>query len=198
MPRLARLAIRGAVAAISVALATPALAHPGHGEGGGFVAGLLHPLTGVDHLLAMVMVGLWAGIAFQRHWWLCPAAFLGFMVTGFIWGANGANLPIAEPLIIASLAGIGLALVFNLRPPLALGAAVVAFFAIGHGYAHGAEIPAGGNALRFMAGFVTTTAALHFAGYRLSRCTGVLDGRLAGRLIGLVATGTAAAMLWQV
>src|SRR3546814_12475962 len=72
-----------------IALAAPVSAHAGHDTLAGFAAGLLHPLSGVDHLLAMLMVGLWAGIAFPRFWWVCPAAFISFMLGGFAHGAAG-------------------------------------------------------------------------------------------------------------
>jgi len=141
---------RFALMPVLIAAASPALAHPGHGEGGSFLAGLLHPLTGIDHLLAMLMVGLWAAIAFPRRWWVCPAAFVGFMVAGFGLGVSGAAFPMAEMLILASLVVLGLALVFDLRPPLAIAAPIVALFAIGHGFAHGSEMPLGGSAHLFM------------------------------------------------
>src|SRR3546814_3399121 len=91
----------------------------------------------------MLMVGLWAGIAFPRFWWVCPAAFISFMLGGFAHGAAGGAFPIAEMLILASLVGLALALLADARPPLALSAAVIALFAIGHGFAHGSEMGAG-------------------------------------------------------
>ena len=184
-------------AALTLGLATPALAHPGHGERAGFVAGLLHPLTGMDHLLAMLMVGLWAGIAFPKRWWVCPAAFVSFMLAGFGWGAGGGGFPFAEGLILASLVGLGGALLFDLRPPLALGTGAVAVFALGHGYAHGAEMPAGGHPLGFVAGFVLTTITLHAAGIAVAWQSRRMDSRVLGRVIGGAATATAAAMVWQ-
>src|SRR3546814_6390195 len=78
----------------------------------------------------MLMVGLWAGIAFPRFWWVCPAAFISFMLGGFAHGAAGGAFPIAEMLILASLVGLALALLADARPPLALSAAVIALFAI--------------------------------------------------------------------
>jgi urease accessory protein len=149
-----------------VATASPALAHPGHFERG-FSAGLLHPLTGLDHLLAMVMVGVWAGVAFRRHWWICPASFLAFMTAGFAYGAAGGALPFAELLIVASLVVLGLVLAFGLLPPLGIAAPMVALFAVGHGFAHGTEMPSG-NAGGFLAGFLVTTAALHAAGLAIA------------------------------
>lgn len=149
-------------------ISTPALAHPGHLDSS-FASGLLHPLTGIDHLLTMLMVGLWAGLAFRRHWWVCPAGFVGFMLLGFGYGMAIGSPPFAEMLIIASLGGLGLALAFNARPPLTIAAPIVALFGIGHGFAHGAEIPSGGDALGFVAGVMATTVLLHAAGLALAR-----------------------------
>ena len=152
-----------------LALATPALAHPGHGAESGFVAGLLHPLTELDHMLAMLMVGLFAGVAFARHRWICPAAFVGFMLLGFGFGAHGGHLPIAELLILASLVGLGLALLFEVKPPLAVAVPVIGLFAVGHGFVHGNEMAPGDDGAAFAAGFVTTTILLHAAGLALAR-----------------------------
>jgi len=170
----------------------PAFAHPGHGVATGFIAGVVHPLTGLDHLLAMVMVGLWAGTAFPRHWWLCPLAFMAFMAGGFAYGAAGGELPIAEALILASLAGLGIALAFQIRPPLALGAALVALFAIGHGFAHGIELR-GHDASAFVSGFLLTTGLLHAIGLALSLG---LRHRT-DRMVGTTAVVTALAMMWS-
>src|SRR3546814_5667932 len=114
-----------------IGLAGPVAAHAGHDTLSGFAVGLLHPLSGVDHLLAMLMVGLWAGIAFPRFWWVCPAAFISFMLGGFAHGGAGGAFPIAEMLILASLVGLALALLADARPPLALSAAVIELFEIG-------------------------------------------------------------------
>lgn len=150
-------------------MAAPAHAHPGHRTDAGFMMGLLHPLSGADHLLAMLMVGLWSGLAFPRHWWVCPAAFLLFMAGGFLFGAAGGPLPIAEMLILASLIGLGLALVSAVRLPLTIASGMIGLFAIGHGFAHGQEMGSGGHALRFAAGFLLSTALLHGAGLGLAR-----------------------------
>jgi urease accessory protein len=191
----ARISARIALLTLALGAATPALAHPGHGTG--FVAGLVHPLTGIDHLLAMLMVGLWAGLAFPTAKWVCPAAFVGFMLAGFGWGAAGGGFPFAETLILASLVGLGGALLFDLRPPLALGTAMVALFAVAHGFAHGAEMPEGARPLGFVAGFALTTIALHAAGIAIAWRAQRMDSRLLGRVIGGVATVTAAALALQ-
>jgi urease accessory protein len=178
-------------------LAAPAFAHPGHDLGVGFAAGFVHPLTGLDHLLVMVMVGLWAGIAFPKHAWLCPAIFVTFMLAGFTFGAGGGHLPIAEMLITASLAGLGLALMLDVRPPLAVAIPVIAMFAIGHGFAHGGEMGQGTHEAIFAAGFVTTTILLHMAGIALSRMVSRAQPRRIGQAMGLAATATAITWMWS-
>lgn len=147
--------------------ASPALAHPGLHGSTGFFAGMLHPLTGLDHLLAMLLVGLWAGLAFPRHWWLCPAAFAVFMLAGFAYGTSGGSLPIAEMMILGSVVGLGVALLADLRPPLALSAGLVAFFAVGHGFTHGAEAGTADSTM-FAAGFSCTTVLLQGIGLMIA------------------------------
>lgn len=185
------------LALVLSAIATPASAHLGQGSQAGFFAGLLHPLTGVDHLLTMLMVGLWAGIAFPKRWWACPTAFVGFMLLGFVYDAGGGRMPVAELLILMSLVGLGLALVFEIRPPLAASAAIVALFAIGHGFAHGSEMAEGANGALFAGGFVVTTLLLHAAGLGLSRAAVGLQPRQSGQAVGMLAIVTAATMMWS-
>ena len=194
MIRLSRLTLPS----IMLAAATPALAHPGHDGLSGFAAGFVHPLTGLDHLLAMVMVGLWAGIAFPRHWWLCPAVFMSFMLTGFTFGTGGGSLPIAEMLIIGSVVGLGLALAAEIRPPLALSAGVVALFAIGHGFAHGSEMAVGTDSMSFAGGFLLATALLHALGLAGAYAVTAMGQRKASRAAGMVATAAAMTIVWPV
>ncbi|WP_340314634.1 HupE/UreJ family protein [Rhizorhabdus argentea] len=176
--------------------ASPALAHAGHGAQSSFAAGLLHPFTGLDHLLTMLMVGLWAGIAFPQRWWVCPTAFMAFMLTGFAYGAAGGTLPIAEMLITASLVGLGVALFADVRAPLAASAGVIALFAIGHGFAHGSEMAAGAGQAQFAGGFLISTAMLHGFGLALSRWATGVGQRRVGQTTGLVAVLAAATMMW--
>jgi urease accessory protein len=172
--------------------ATPALAHTGAGATHGFGAGLAHPLTGVDHLLAMVAVGLWAGLVGGRARFAYPAAFLGMMVLAGFWGMSGASLPGVETGIAVSVVILGLAIALKAAPPLAAGAAACAIFAIFHGHAHGAELPDGGGWFGYGFGFLLSTAALHASGLALA---GVLAARspLAARVAGggLVLAGVA-------
>jgi urease accessory protein len=170
-PRLSLVALAPALAVLTLA-ASPAFAHPGHGADHGFVAGLLHPLTGLDHLATMLMVGLWAGIAFPRRWWVCPAAFVGFMALGFVHGASGGAMAIAETLILASPIALGLALLLRIEAPIAAATAIVATFAVAHGFAHGSEMAPGTDPRYFATGFIVTTVGLLAIGLGLSRLVG--------------------------
>lgn len=164
----------------ALTLSAPALAHPGHLDMSGFMAGLLHPLTGLDHLAAMLMVGLWAGIVFRKQFIVPPLAFVAFMLAGFVYGAMGGVLPLTEMLILASVIVLGAMVSFEVKPPLVIASALIALFAFAHGHAHGAEMPADANAVSFGAGFALMTAALHAAGVGLA----LLANRPATRAIG--------------
>jgi urease accessory protein len=172
-------------------LATPAFAHPGHAAG--FAGGMLHPMTGIDHLLAMLMVGLWSGLCLGRYMWTGPAAFVTFMLVGFTYGAGGGVFPIAEGIILASLIGLGGLLIFQVKLPVAASAGLIALFAIGHGFAHGAGMHDTSHGAAFAAGLIVTTILLHMGGIALSR----LAGRRMGQATGALATVTAAALMWS-
>ena len=161
-------------------LSTPALAHPGHLHMSGFMAGLLHPITGLDHLAAMLLVGLWAGTVFRQQLIVPPLAFVAFMLTGFVYGALGGGLPLTEMLILASVIVLGAMVLFEVKPPLVIASALIALFAFAHGHAHGAEMPADAHVLSFGAGFALMTAALHTAGVGLA----LLANRPTARAIG--------------
>lgn len=165
---------RFALALAVAGAASPALAHTGVGAVHGFGAGLMHPLTGVDHLLAMVAVGLWAGLVGGRARWAYPLAFVAMMVIAGLWGMSGASLPGVEIGIAVSVVILGLAIALRSTPPLAAGAAACAIFAIFHGHAHGAELPEGASSLGYALGFVLATVALHGIGLALA-------GQLAAR-----------------
>lgn len=162
------MAKRAGLVVIASALAGPALAHTGVGAVHGFGAGLMHPLFGLDHLLAMVAVGLWAGLTGGRARLAYPLAFVGMMVLSGRWGMSGAALPGVEIGIAVSVVVLGLAIALRATPPLAAGAAACAIFAIFHGHAHGAELPQGSSGLGYALGFVLATAALHGAGLGLA------------------------------
>ncbi|CAA7618878.1 HupE/UreJ family protein [Magnetospirillum sp. UT-4] len=150
-------------AAIALA-ALPAFAHTGGAHGAGLVAGFAHPVGGLDHLLAMVTVGLWAVQAGGRAVWLMPLAFLAAMVAGGALGMAGIGLPAVELAILASVVLLGTVVALKLKPALPLGMAVVAALAIFHGHAHGAEMPAAAAPVLYGAGFLVATGLLHAAG----------------------------------
>jgi urease accessory protein len=158
------------IAGLAAMAPTAAWAHPGHEEAGGLVAGFWHPLTGADHLVAMVLVGVWAGLLApeKRAALLIPLGFLGAMTAGFVSSAVlGGGL--AEPLILLSLAMLGLAAAFRVCAPTELAVAAAALFGFAHGMAHGFETPEGAFPALFALGFLACTAALHGAGLALAR-----------------------------
>lgn len=157
------------IAAASLALggsAVPALAHLAPGEYGSFATGFSHPLSGLDHVLAMVAVGLWAALIGGRAIWALPAGFVSAMVVGFALALAGVGLPLVEPMILASTVFFGVVVALALRTPPAIAAGLVAAFGLFHGAAHGAELGQAG-VLAFGAGFAVNTALLHLAGIGL-------------------------------
>lgn len=167
--------------ALSLA-ASPAFAHLNPAEHGSLAAGFSHPLSGLDHILAMVAVGLWAAMLGGRALFVVPAAFVGVMLLGFVAGLSGMPLPFVEPMILASVVVLGLLVALALRVPATAGAIIVGFFAFFHGHAHGAEIGAAAFA-SYAAGFAISTALLHGAGI----LAGLGLGRLGARDKALVA-----------
>jgi urease accessory protein len=159
--------LRPTVALALLASATPALAHTGAGAAHGFGAGLAHPLLGLDHLLAMMAVGLWAALAGGRAVWAWPAAFVVLMVLGAGAAVSGIAAPGVDVGIALSVVGLGLLVALRLPVGVTLGAAVCGAFALFHGHAHGSELPAGAGAGAYIAGFVLATASLHAAGVAL-------------------------------
>ena len=144
-----------------------ALAHPGHDGAGGLVHGFVHPVTGIDHVLAMIAVGVLAAQYGGRALWLVPMSFLVAMAAAGVVGMAGIVIPVAEVGIGVSVVVLGLAIAFQLRPPTSVAMAVVGFFALFHGYAHGAELPVGMTGLSFALGFLLATALLHTTGVGL-------------------------------
>ncbi|HYH18552.1 MAG TPA: HupE/UreJ family protein [Azospirillum sp.] len=157
-----------ALAAGLVALAGTAQAHTSGAHDAGLAHGFAHPFGGLDHLLAMVTVGLWAMQRGGRALWLMPATFVGAMALGGYLGLEGVGLPMVELGIAASLMAFGSVVAFAFRPPLALGVAIVGAFAVLHGHAHGAEVPEAASPLLYAAGFLAATALLHAVGIALA------------------------------
>ena len=150
------------LATSGVALAHPG--HPGHDAASSFLAGFVHPLTGADHLCAMIVVGLWSALTSKRVW-LAPLAFVAMLAAGGLLGmSHWVALPGVEPMIAVSLLVLGLMLATRAKLPVWAGAAVVGAFAIFHGFAHGAELPAEASAMHYLAGFLLATGLLHGIG----------------------------------
>lgn len=155
--------------AAGLLLASAAQAHTGtdaHAHAG-FVAGLLHPLAGADHLAAMLAVGMWSALALRRAW-LAPAAFVALLLAGALAGFAGLQVPAVEPMIAASLLALGLLVATRRSLPLAAAALLAGGFAFFHGAAHGFEL-AGDGGSATLAGMVFATAGLHAIGIALGR-----------------------------
>ena len=144
-----------------------AQAHPGHGPANSFLSGLNHPLHGLDHILAMVAVGLWASQLGGRSLWAVPATFVGVMMAGGALGMMGLPLPLVETGILLSVLVLGVLIASAARLPLAASMGVVGLFALFHGYAHGTEIPLAASGLSYGFGFVAATTLLHASGIAL-------------------------------
>lgn len=186
MTQLRRSGRAAALVAVALALgAGVAQAHtgvPGHTHG--LVDGAMHPLTGLDHIAAMVAVGLWAATLGGRAVWAVPAAFVSLLAAGAVIGMGNPGLPMVEAMIIASVIVLGLVVATGLRLPVLPAAALVGVFAVFHGLSHGAEMPAMAQPLAYGAGFVLATATLHLAGIGLGLGLQRMSPRLATRAAG--------------
>jgi urease accessory protein len=152
---------------LGLVAATPAEAHVFGAGGAGFLEGLGHPFSGLDHVLAMVAVGLWAAQIGRPAWWMLPVIFPAAMAGGGLLGGLGAPVPAVETGIALSVLALGLLIGLAVRPALWISVPLVALFAVFHGHAHGAELPEAASALLYGAGFVLATAALHAIGLGL-------------------------------
>lgn len=166
-----------------LAAATPAFAHVGQHLGFSAASGFAHPLMGIDHLAAMIAVGLWSAMAGGKRIWIWPAAFVVAMLIGGFISHVGIELPQVEPVIALSVVALGMLVATGVSAPIPVGAALIAAFAIFHGHAHGAEAPADGWA-GYALGFAVATALLHAvgigAGLGLQRAVGTLPVRALG------------------
>jgi urease accessory protein len=153
-----------------LAASSAALAHPGHGTSG-FAAGLAHPFLGLDHLLAMVAVGLWAAQGGGRRVWLLPAAFMSMLALGAGLALQWQALPLLETGIAVSVLALGLFIALALRLPAPVAATVTALFGLVHGYAHGLELPDSATPLAYALGFLAATSVLHLGGIALGVAT---------------------------
>lgn len=155
---------RGVVLLAGLFAADAALAHTQVGVAGGLASGFLHPITGFDHLIAMVAVGLWGAQLGAPAIWVLPLTFPLVMAFGGVLGVLGVPLPVPEIAIALSALVLGALVATHLRVPLAIAATVVAVFAIFHGHAHGTELPSAANPLAYGVGFVVATGLLHLCG----------------------------------
>ncbi|RED46128.1 HupE/UreJ family protein [Aestuariispira insulae] len=153
---------------ILLALSSPAYAHLNPAEHGSFMAGATHPLFGLDHLLVMVAVGLWAAQEGRKAIVALPASFVAMMLLGFGLALTGMALPYVEPVILSSVVGLGLLVALAIRLPIGACMMIVGTFALFHGHAHGGEIGSAG-ALAYGAGFALATALLHGCGIVIGR-----------------------------
>ena len=149
---------------LSSVFPTLAYAHTGLGEVDGIVSGFCHPFTGLDHLCAMIGVGLWAAQRGGRSIWLIPLAFLCVMALGGLLGMFAVSIPFVEPGIVASILILGILIAAAIRMPLMLGILLVGTFALFHGHAHGAEMPHTVSGVMYGIGFLAATALLHACG----------------------------------
>lgn len=184
-------------AAAFAASTAPAFAHLDPAEHGSLLAGFTHPLSGLDHILVMIAVGLWAAQIGGRALWLVPSAFVGTMAFGFVLAMAGVHLPFVEPAILASVVALGLLVAMAVRMETVACAAVVGVFALFHGYAHGGELGAAG-ALPFSTGFMIATALLHIAGIGLGVSISRLSsGRIISRILGGITAFAGLALIFN-
>ncbi|WP_283192585.1 HupE/UreJ family protein [Rhizobium sp. AN80A] len=184
--------------ALAALLLSPSLAfaHMGTGQAVGFAAGLSHPLSGLDHILAMVMVGVVAWQLGGRAVWMVPATFVAVMGVGGALGMMGIAMPFVEAGIGLSVIVLGVIVALGVRAPVAVAAGLVGLFAVFHGHAHGSEMPAAAAGMAYAAGFLIATAALHVVGLamgfgiaRAGDTKGVVVTRSAGGAAALAGIG---------
>jgi urease accessory protein len=144
-------------------MSSAAFAHPGHGVSG-FAAGLLHPFSGLDHLLAMVAVGLWAAQCGGRKIWLLPATFMTTLAAGAALAMHWQALPMVEAGIASSVLALGLLVALSRHLPALFSIGITALFGFFHGYAHGLELPESVAPISYATGFLIATATLHLSG----------------------------------
>jgi len=174
----------GILLALLALTSAAAWAHEKTGQAAGFLTGLSHPVSGLDHVLAMVAVGLWGAVLGPPAIWVLPVAFPLVMALGGLLGLLGIPVPRVEVGIAVSAIALGAMVLAEARPPLWLAAAIVAFFAIFHGHAHGRELPEGTSALLYSLGFVVATGLLHAIGILLGVARRWSAGRQAVRIAG--------------
>lgn len=177
----------------ALAAASPAEAHIIDAAGAGWAHGFAHPFSGLDHILAMVAVGVWAAQTGRPALWVLPVVFPLAMAVGGLLGVAGVPVPGIEAGIAASVLGLGLLIAFQAKPPLAISVVLVALFALFHGHAHGTELPQAASPALYGAGFVLATAILHAIGLGIGLVMRLPKGMTAIRVGGgaIAAAGVA-------
>ena len=187
---------KATVLAFMLALPCLAQAHSETGAVGGFISGFVHPLGGLDHIAAMVAVGIWGAFLGTPAVWLLPVIFPLVMAFGGALGVLGVPLPGVEEGIALSGIVLGGMVLTAARPPLWVASVLVAIFAIFHGYAHGTELPHAANAITYAVGFVVATGLLHLAGIAVGLLIRWRWGRVVVRATGGVIAATGFAFLF--
>jgi urease accessory protein len=192
-----RSAVRAGLTLIVALWPIATFAHQAGGEAIRFLGGLKHPVSGLDHVLAMVAVGLWGAQLGAPAIWLLPVTFPMVMAFGGMLALLGVPLPGGEIGIAVSAIVLGLVVLAEARPPLGVAAVLVGFFAIFHGHAHGTELPAGANGLLYSVGFVMATGCLHATGIAIGLVHRWRAGAIALRFAGAVVAGAGVVFLWR-
>lgn len=174
-----------------------AWAHVESGQAGGLLSGMVHPVSGLDHVLAMLAVGLWGAQLGAPAVWVLPVAFPMVMALGGMMGLMGLGLSGVEVGIATSAMALGTMVLLEARPPLWLATVLVGFFAIFHGHAHGTELPEDASGLLYSMGFVIATGLLHACGIAIGLLHRWPAGRVALRCGGAMAAATGVRFLWR-
>jgi urease accessory protein len=185
------------VAVVALCFSQSAEAHVEKGEAIGFLTGLRHPISGLDHVLAMISVGLWGAQLGAPAVWVLPVAFPMVMALGGMMGLMGIPLPGTEYGIAASMILLGAVVLFEVKPPLWVAGCLVAFFAIFHGHAHGTELPPGQNGLLYSMGFVCATGLLHGVGISIGLVHRWTWGQMFLRLAGAFTASMGVFFVWK-
>ena len=180
---------KGLFAAALLVATGSVFAHPGHEHASSFMTGFSHPMGGLDHLLAMVAIGLWAASIGGRALWAVPVAFVMTMILGGGLAVAGMTVPFVEQGILLSVIVLGALVLFAKRLPTLVCAAIAGGFALFHGAAHGMEMPLNANGLQYALGFALATAGLHAVGLGFGQVMAKIGTPLVTRISGsLIAT----------
>jgi urease accessory protein len=198
IPTLRRVFLRSLpMLALAMQFSQVVEAHLRKGEASGFLSGVRHPISGLDHVLAMIAVGLWGAQLGSPAIWVLPVAFPMVMALGGMMGLLGIPLPGTEYGIAASMILLGGVVLLELKPPLWVAALLVSFFAIFHGHAHGTELPPGQDGLWYSMGFVCATGCLHGIGVSIGLVHRWTRGQVFLRLSGGFISAMGMYFLWE-